>query len=60
MLNILDPELVLFAEVDGKTVGWFPGVPNMNEILIHVMVCASPGIICAYCVMPASSQTLLL
>ena len=36
MLNILDPELVLFAEVDGKTVGWFPGVPNMNEILIHL------------------------
>jgi GNAT superfamily N-acetyltransferase len=36
MLNILDPELVLFAEVDGKTVGWFPGVPNMNELLIHL------------------------
>ena len=36
MLDILDPELVLFAEVDGKTVGWFPGVPNMNEVLIHI------------------------
>ncbi|MBI4732286.1 MAG: GNAT family N-acetyltransferase [Chloroflexi bacterium] len=36
VLDILDPELVLFAEVDGKTVGWFPGVPNMNEVLIHV------------------------
>jgi GNAT superfamily N-acetyltransferase len=36
MLDILDPELILFAEVDGKTVGWFPGVPNMNELLIHI------------------------
>ena len=23
--QIIDPELVLFAEVDGETVGWFPG-----------------------------------
>jgi GNAT superfamily N-acetyltransferase len=30
-----DPDLVLFAEVDGKTVGWFPGIPNLNEALIH-------------------------
>ncbi len=36
MLDILDPELILFAELDGQTVGWFPGVPNMNEVLIHV------------------------
>lgn len=36
MLDILDPDLVLFAEVEGKTVGWFPGVPNMNEVLIHL------------------------
>lgn len=36
VLEIVDPELVLFAEVDGKTVGWFPGVPNMNEVLIHL------------------------
>ena len=36
MLDILDPELVLFAEIDGRTVGWFPGVPNMNELLIHI------------------------
>lgn len=36
MLDILDPELVLFAEVDGKVVGWFPGVPNMNEVLHHI------------------------
>jgi GNAT superfamily N-acetyltransferase len=27
-----DPELILFADVDGKTVGWFPGVPNLNEM----------------------------
>jgi len=33
--KIIDPELVLFAEVDGQAVGWFPGIPNMNEILIH-------------------------
>jgi GNAT superfamily N-acetyltransferase len=33
---IADPELVLFAEVDGQTVGWFPGVPNLNEVFIHV------------------------
>jgi GNAT superfamily N-acetyltransferase len=30
-----DPDLVLFAEADGKTVGWFPGIPNLNEALIH-------------------------
>jgi GNAT superfamily N-acetyltransferase len=36
MVDIVDPELVLFAEVDGKAVGWFPGVPNMNEVLIHL------------------------
>ncbi len=35
-LEIIDPELVLFAEVDGKPVGWFPGIPNMNEVLIHM------------------------
>jgi GNAT superfamily N-acetyltransferase len=33
--QIVDPELVLFADVDGKTVGWFPGIPNVNEALIH-------------------------
>jgi GNAT superfamily N-acetyltransferase len=35
-LDILDPELILFAEIDGRTVGWFPGIPNMNEVLIHL------------------------
>ena len=34
--DLADPELVLFAEIDGKTVGWFPGIPNFNEILIHL------------------------
>jgi GNAT superfamily N-acetyltransferase len=33
--QIIDPELVLFAEVDGEAVGWFPGIPNINETLIH-------------------------
>lgn len=33
--QIVDPELVLFAEVEGKAVGWFPGIPNVNEALIH-------------------------
>ena len=34
-LSIADPDLILFAQVEGKTIGWFPGVPNVNEILIH-------------------------
>ncbi len=33
--DIVDPELVLFAEADGKAVGWLPGVPNLNEAFIH-------------------------
>jgi GNAT superfamily N-acetyltransferase len=33
--RIADPDLVLFAEVGGKTVGWFPALPNLNEALIH-------------------------
>lgn len=33
---IADPDLILFADVDGETVGWFPGVPNLNEIFIQV------------------------
>ena len=33
--QIVDPELILFAEVDGEAVGWFPGIPNVNEALIH-------------------------
>ncbi len=34
--EIADPDLILFADVDGKTVGWFPGVPNLNEVFIEV------------------------
>jgi GNAT superfamily N-acetyltransferase len=34
--SIADPELILFAEIEGRTVGWFPGIPNMNEVLIHL------------------------
>jgi GNAT superfamily N-acetyltransferase len=30
---IADPELVLFAEVNNQVVGWFPGIPNLNEAL---------------------------
>ncbi len=33
--RIADPDLILFAEVKGKCVGWLPGVPNVNEMLIH-------------------------
>jgi GNAT superfamily N-acetyltransferase len=33
--QIADPELVLFAEVEGRTVGWLPGIPNLNEAFIH-------------------------
>jgi GNAT superfamily N-acetyltransferase len=33
--DIVDPELVLFAEVGGKVVGWLPGIPNLNEAFIH-------------------------
>ena len=31
-----DPYLVLFADVGEQTVGFFPGIPNLNEILHHV------------------------
>jgi GNAT superfamily N-acetyltransferase len=33
--RIADPELILFAEVGGDPVGWFPGVPNLNEAFQH-------------------------
>lgn len=35
LMPIVDPELILFAEAEGQVVGWFPGIPNMNEVLIH-------------------------
>ncbi len=35
--RIADPELILFAETSGgEVVGWLPGIPNMNEVLIGV------------------------
>ena len=34
--KIADPELILFAEEDGQPVGWFPGLPNLNEHFIRV------------------------
>lgn len=34
--SIADPELILFAEVDGQAVGWFPALPNLNEAFQHV------------------------
>ena len=36
MLQVVDPDLVLFAEIDGQAVGWFPGIPNLNEVFIHL------------------------
>ncbi|MEE9615468.1 MAG: GNAT family N-acetyltransferase, partial [Anaerolineae bacterium] len=33
--DIADPELILFAEVDGQAVGWLPGIPNLNEPFQH-------------------------
>ncbi len=40
--DLADPELVLFAEIDGKAVGWFPAIPNFNEVLIHLNGLRSP------------------
>jgi GNAT superfamily N-acetyltransferase len=34
--QIADPDLILFADIGERTVGFFPGVPNLNEALIHV------------------------
>jgi GNAT superfamily N-acetyltransferase len=34
--HFVDADLILFAETpEGETVGWFPGIPNLNEALIH-------------------------
>jgi GNAT superfamily N-acetyltransferase len=33
--KIADPELILFAEENGQPIGWLPGLPNLNEALIH-------------------------
>ena len=34
-VKLADADLILFAELDGKTVGFFPAIPNFNEVLIH-------------------------
>lgn len=36
LIDLADMELILFAEVDGEPVGFFPGLPNFNEVLIHI------------------------
>lgn len=34
--DIADMELILFADEGDRTVGWLPGVANMNEVFHHV------------------------
>ena len=34
-VKLADADLILFAELDGKTIGFFPAIPNFNEVLIH-------------------------
>ena len=34
-VTMADPDLILFAELDGKPIGFFPALPNYNEALIH-------------------------
>jgi GNAT superfamily N-acetyltransferase len=34
--KIADPELILFADVRGETVGFLPGLPDLNEVFQHV------------------------
>ncbi len=36
MRPLLDPDLVLFAEVDGKPVGFCGAIPDINRALIHL------------------------
>jgi GNAT superfamily N-acetyltransferase len=33
--KVADPELILYTEENGKTVGWLPGIPDLNEVFIH-------------------------
>ncbi len=40
--QIADPELILFADVRGETVGFLPGLPDLNEVFIHVDGLRSP------------------
>ena len=34
--DLADMDLVLFVEAEGQAVGWFPAVPNLNEVLIKL------------------------
>jgi GNAT superfamily N-acetyltransferase len=36
LLDVVDLDLALFAEVDGEPAGFFPGVPNFNELIIKL------------------------
>jgi GNAT superfamily N-acetyltransferase len=36
LLDVVDIDLVLFAEADGQPAGFFPGVPNFNELIIKL------------------------
>ncbi len=33
--KVADPSCILFAEIDGKVVGFLPGLPNLNELFIN-------------------------
>lgn len=33
--RVVDPELILYAEIDSETVGWLAGIPNLNEVFIR-------------------------
>ena len=35
-VELADPDLILFAEYEGKPIGFFPAIPNFNEVLIHL------------------------
>jgi GNAT superfamily N-acetyltransferase len=36
MRPLLDPDLVLFAEIEGKPVGYFVAIPDFNQVLKHL------------------------
>jgi GNAT superfamily N-acetyltransferase len=36
MRPVLDPDLALFAEADGKTVGFLVAIPDINQVLRHL------------------------
>jgi len=34
-VKLADPDMVLFIEHEGRTIGFLPALPNFNEVLIH-------------------------